>query len=61
VRRLVAPVFVLLVCAFVAFGGLVIVAFAPRLATWHLVAIAAWLGGCAAFVVVGTFVARRKS
>ena len=72
-RRLVAPIFALLVLAFVAFGGLTIAGVAMAvnrgdpghgdhlaLGPWQVWALAVWLGVCAALVVGGSFVDRQR-
>ena len=57
---MVAPIFVLLVLAFVAFAGLVMASFAARVGPWQLWAFVGWLVGCGALVVGGTFAERRR-
>jgi hypothetical protein len=70
----IAPLFVLAVLAFVAFAAATMVAvnqtvnrgqirgggFAIELGPWQIWAFAGWLVGCAALVVGGTLVERRK-
>jgi hypothetical protein len=73
VRRLAAPVFVLTVLAFVAYAGLVMASLTLllrredlpdnahlALGPWQLWAFLGWLLACAAIVVGGAFVERRR-
>jgi hypothetical protein len=75
VRRVIAPLFVLAVLAFVAFAAATMVAvnqmvnrgqqirgggFTIELGPWQIWAFAGWLVGCAALVVGGTLVEHRK-